>query len=61
VITRTWKAVDAAGNVATAIQTITVEDTIAPVLTLPANVVLGGAASTDPSATGTATATDASE
>jgi hypothetical protein len=60
IITRSWQAVDAAGNVATGVQIITVKDTIAPVLTVPVSVVLQGSASADPSATGIATATDAS-
>ncbi len=34
----TWTAKDAAGNISTAIQTITVEDTIAPAITQPVNV-----------------------
>jgi hypothetical protein len=38
--TVTWTATDAAGNVATATQTVTVADTERPSLTLPANIVL---------------------
>ncbi|MET4074347.1 HYR domain-containing protein [Hymenobacter sp. UYCo722] len=37
--TVTWTATDAAGNVATATQTVTVNDTEKPVLTVPANLV----------------------
>ncbi len=37
--TITWKATDAAGNMATCMQTITVKDTQAPVITCPANQV----------------------
>lgn len=59
VITRTWKATDAAGNEATAVQTITSQDTTLPSLTLPANIQINVGDSTDPSNTGTATATDA--
>ena len=39
-ITRTWTAVDACGNVATASQTITVADTVAPVLVTPAQSIV---------------------
>lgn len=42
-ITRTWSATDASNNTTTASQTITVKDTIAPVLTVPANIVLNNA------------------
>jgi hypothetical protein len=42
--TITWTATDAAGNTATAPQTVTVNDTEKPVLQLPANIVVG----TDP-------------
>ena len=58
-ITRTWRAVDACGNVATGVQTITVADTTPPSLTLPANLAVDCGHSTDPSATGQATATEA--
>jgi gliding motility-associated-like protein len=36
----TWTALDASGNVATANQTITIVDTIAPVITVPATVTV---------------------
>jgi hypothetical protein len=39
--TITWTAADAAGNTATASQTVTVEDNGPPVVTPPANVVVG--------------------
>jgi GEVED domain/HYR domain/Lectin C-type domain/Secretion system C-terminal sorting domain len=37
VVTRTWTATDDCGNVATASQTITVSDNVAPVISCPAN------------------------
>ncbi len=65
ILTRTFIATDSSGNTATAIQTITVVDTTAPVITAPTNVTLA----TGPGATscgafvsdaelGTASATD---
>src|SRR5439155_857894 len=57
-IARTWTAVDACGNTASGLQTITVADTTAPVLQVPANVTLELPANTATSATGVATATD---
>jgi hypothetical protein len=44
--TVTWTATDAAGNVATTTQTVTVTDQQKPVLTLPANVTVNAAATT---------------
>src|SRR5262245_34363804 len=38
-ITRTWKRVDSRGNLANGVQTITIRDTTAPSLKLPANLV----------------------
>ena len=58
VITRTWTALDACGNASTHVQTITVVDSAAPVLVLPADAVVELGASTSPAATGTAVATD---
>ncbi|MFC2039462.1 hypothetical protein ACFLST_01575, partial [Chloroflexota bacterium] len=58
VITRTWTAEDDAGNTETCVQVITVEDTTAPVLSVPADVTVECGGSMDPSSTGQATATD---
>jgi uncharacterized repeat protein (TIGR01451 family) len=41
VITRTFKATDAAGNFSTSVQTITVTDPTAPTLNVPADIVVG--------------------
>ena len=57
-ITRTWKATDACGNMNTCNQTINVQDILAPAITCPINVTIACTASTDPSNTGSATATD---
>ena len=40
VITRTWTATDNCGNASTCIQTITVEDVTAPVITCPVDVTV---------------------
>jgi hypothetical protein len=58
VISRTWTATDACGNVATAVQTITVQDTTPPTITAPANVTLDCPANTSTNNTGVATAHD---
>jgi hypothetical protein len=58
IITRTWTATDACGNSVAQAQTITVQDTTAPVLTLPANAAVECSMPTDPAATGQATAAD---
>ena len=58
VLVRTWTAMDACGNTATAQQVITVDDTTDPVLAdIPADVTLG-CDETVPTGTGNATATD---
>lgn len=55
----TYSATDAAGNIGTAVQTVTVVDTTAPVLTVPADVsVETTTAGTIPVEIGAATATD---
>ncbi|PYJ02766.1 MAG: hypothetical protein DME25_15285 [Verrucomicrobia bacterium] len=62
-ITRTWTASDSCGNTATYTQTITVGDTIVPLLTCPPDCVRVKSDDNcpdhpDPNTTGTATATD---
>src|SRR6185369_3194929 len=57
-ITRTWKATDSCGNIATGAQTITVRDTTPPALTLPANRVLECPGDTRTNMTGVAIAQD---
>lgn len=56
--TRHWQAVDMCGNVAACIQTIVITDTKKPILTIPASVTINCNDSSNPSFTGTATATD---
>ncbi|MBK9984535.1 MAG: HYR domain-containing protein [Saprospiraceae bacterium] len=57
-IKRTWKATDDCGNSSTCLQTIVVDDNLAPVITCPPNVSIECSSSTNPSITGSATATD---
>ncbi len=57
-IRRTWTASDACGNSVSEVQLIEVFDQEPPVLVVPANVVVEGNGSTDPSDTGSATAED---
>ena len=58
VVTRTWKAMDAAGNFSQCTQTITVRDVTAPVITCPADVTINCDGDKTPAGTGSATATD---
>jgi hypothetical protein len=58
-IRRTWTATDECGNSSSCVQTITVRDTTAPLITCPPDVVVECPGSTDPAMTGTATATEA--
>jgi len=57
-ITRTWTATDDCGNTSTCVQTIVVDDNVAPAISCPANVTIACTANTLPANTGTATATD---
>ncbi len=57
-ITRTWKATDASNNSATSVQVITIVDNTKPTITDIADVTVNCNGSTDPSATGTPTASD---
>lgn len=57
-ITRTWSVTDADGNTVSCEQTITVIDSTPPVITCPVDTSVECGSSTDPSATGSATATD---
>jgi len=58
VITRTWSSTDTCGNSSSCVQTISVSDTHAPLITCPANVMVDCSVPTDPGHTGSATATD---
>ena len=55
----TWTACDAAGNCSTANQNVTIQDTIAPALTPPADVTADATGSLTVVSLGTPTATDA--
>ncbi len=57
-IQRSWTITDECGNSTTVTQTITVNDTIAPDLDIPMDMVVECGAATDTTATGVATATD---
>jgi len=54
-----WSATDVAGNVGTATQTVTVTDTVAPVVTAPVAVKIEATGATTAVALGAATVTDA--
>ncbi len=58
VTTITWTATDQSGNQDVCTQTVTITDAEAPVITCPGNVTVQVNASSNPSATGFATATD---
>ena len=58
-IARTWVATDSCGSSATAVQTLVILDSLAPHLSLPADITVECGQSTEPAATGRATATDA--
>ncbi|HPP73550.1 MAG TPA: pectinesterase family protein [Armatimonadota bacterium] len=62
-INRTWKAVDNAGNESVRVQTISVVDTTAPVLTVPGSIIVSADARVNGAfvTIGTATATDNSD
>ena len=55
----TWTATDASGNVASAVQSITVSDTTAPVIVVPANMTVESVGHSTPVDIGIAHATDA--
>ena len=57
-ITRTWKAIDDAGNFVECQQVITIEDNVAPQLTCPPTYVIDCNESSDPSVTGSPTVSD---
>jgi hypothetical protein len=57
-ISRTWKATDYCGNTVNCTQTIQIVDNNALEITCPADVTVNCGEDTDPSSTGTATATD---
>jgi hypothetical protein len=57
-ITRTWTATDVSGNQSSGVQTITVHDITAPVITVPANVTLNCQDNSSTSATGVAAGID---
>lgn len=58
-ISRTWLAEDGVGGSTSRVQIVSVEDTQAPLLTVPPDIFVGNIALTNPAHTGWATATDA--
>jgi len=56
--TITWSATDAAGNIGTATQTVTITDTTAPTVTAPVALTVEATGATTPVTLGTATAND---
>ena len=58
IVTRTWTATDGCGNTISAVQTITVVDSTPPALKIPADALVEYGNSTDPAATGRASAMD---
>jgi hypothetical protein len=58
VITRTFTATDSCGNQATAVQVITVRDSLPPVISAPPDLVLSCGSSLETASTGNATASD---
>jgi predicted RNA-binding protein YlqC (UPF0109 family) len=57
-ITRTWRATDIAGNYSECLQTITVQDVTAPIITCPSAVTVNCQDNNGSTATGVAMATD---
>ena len=57
-ITRTWVAEDDCGNTKTCVQVITIDDSVAPVITCPADVTIQCDENTLPAENGNATASD---
>ena len=57
-ITRTWTATDSCGNSSSCVQVITVDDSLPPAVTCPADVTIDCGENTLPDSTGTATAID---
>ncbi|MGI0061865.1 MAG: HYR domain-containing protein, partial [Nitrosotalea sp.] len=54
----TWKAIDPSGNVATATQTVTVQDTMPPTMKAPADMTVNATGTLTPVNVGQATTTD---